>query len=290
MRFALFLMAALSAFAADEWIPIFDGRTLDGWKAGENPGAWTVKDGAIRGDGSSSQLFYMDERCQNCEFKADVRVEPGGNSGVYIRAPFGPGVPQGYEAPLDHNETIHVVVEGNHIQVFSADKLTLDTTDEKNAHTDGFIVLREDHPGNVIEFRNVLMRVLPTPKTPLAGTWRQSSSGAEFRILEERDGIRYQSSAGVNYFARPDGYDYRVAGSPDYDHVSIQEVDRHMVHFAMRTVKLRKKQDPRTFLVQTTKDYKPVARIVYTVSPDGGTLTVEDPSNQAGPQKFAKAE
>ena len=123
-----------------------------------------MKDGAIRGDGNASQLFYMDEKCVNCEFKADVRVEPGGDSGVYVRAPFGPGIPQGYAAPIDHTETVHVIVEGNHIQVFADDKLTLDMIDEKNTRTDGYFALREDHPGSVIEFRNVLMRVLPGPK------------------------------------------------------------------------------------------------------------------------------
>ena len=35
----------------DDWQPMFDGTTLDGWKANEHPESWTVKDGAIRGDG-----------------------------------------------------------------------------------------------------------------------------------------------------------------------------------------------------------------------------------------------
>ncbi len=288
MRYGLFLLVALSACAADEWTPIFDGRSLDGWRAGQNPGAWSVKDGAIRGDGNASQLFYMDEKCVNCEFKADVRVEPGGDSGVYVRAPFGPGIPQGYAAPIDHTETVHVIVEGNHIQVFADDKLTLDMIDEKNTRTDGYFALREDHPGSVIEFRNVLMRVLPGPKTALAGTWRLGPT--ELRIMDERDGIRYQSSTGANFFARPDGYDYRVVGSPDYDHISIQEVDRHLVHFAMRTAKLRKKLDPHTFLVETTQDRKPAGRRTYTVSPDGKTLTVEDQLKHTDPEIFARVE
>ena len=108
--------------------------------------------------------------------------------------------------------------------------------------------------------------------------------------MDERDGIRYQSSTGANFFARPDGYDYRVVGSPDYDHISIQEVDRHLVHFAMRTAKLRKKLDPHTFLVETTQDRKPAGRRTYTVSPDGKTLTVEDQLKHTDPEIFARVE
>ena len=31
----------------DGWIPLFDGKTLDGWKANENPATFSVADGAI---------------------------------------------------------------------------------------------------------------------------------------------------------------------------------------------------------------------------------------------------
>src|SRR5262249_40691276 len=106
MRYVLNLaVAMLSLVAGDkknEWHPIFDGSTLNGWKANEKPDVWTVKDGAIRGDGPASHLFYMEEQCINCEFKADVRINHGGNSGMYFRAVFGPGFPKGYEAQVDN--------------------------------------------------------------------------------------------------------------------------------------------------------------------------------------------
>ncbi len=86
------LMAACSGFAADEpgWTKIFDGKTLDGWKANQNAESWSVKDGAIVGDGDVSHLFYMGAECENCEFKAEVKINHGGNSGMYVRAKFGP--------------------------------------------------------------------------------------------------------------------------------------------------------------------------------------------------------
>ena len=43
------LLAAGGARAGDEsgWISMFDGKTLDGWKAGDNPQSWSAKDGTI---------------------------------------------------------------------------------------------------------------------------------------------------------------------------------------------------------------------------------------------------
>src|ERR1700723_704011 len=72
----------------DEWRSIFDGAALEGWKATDHPESWTVKDGAIRCDGPASSLFYMGEVCVICEFKAEVRINRGGNSGMYVRTAF----------------------------------------------------------------------------------------------------------------------------------------------------------------------------------------------------------
>ena len=66
----------------DGWISMFDGKTLDGWKANENPESWKVVDGAITGDGERSHLFWMTRECENCEFRAEVRLNHSGNSGM----------------------------------------------------------------------------------------------------------------------------------------------------------------------------------------------------------------
>jgi len=327
MRTLLILAMASLAFGAnhlkhqkDPWIPIFDGSTLEGWKANEHPESWTVKDGAIRGDGPASHLFYMTEKCVNCEFKAEVRINHGGNSGMYFRTAFGPGFPKGYEAQVDstHTDPVrtgslygfvkifeqlvpddtwftqHIIVDGNHIQIFVNDKQTVDFVDQANTYTDGFLALQQHNAGSVVEFKNLMMKPLPPPKSPLAGTWRLNREQSKFsvgepptqlelRILEETNGLRYQSASvttdgqkhGANYFARTDGMDYRVTGSPTYDHVSIELTDAHYVHQTLRLAKVRKKRDDHTYLVETKMGYTPVGKAYYTVSPDGKTLTRE---------------
>ena len=44
------LFIASSVFAADDgWQSLFDGKSLDGWKASETPGTFSVKDGLLVG-------------------------------------------------------------------------------------------------------------------------------------------------------------------------------------------------------------------------------------------------
>src|SRR5579871_6401084 len=85
----------------DEWKTIFDGNSTEGWKPNEHPESWTVKDGILHGDGETSYLFYMGQKCVNCEFRATLKINHGGLSGMFVRAPFGPGTPKGYQAQIN---------------------------------------------------------------------------------------------------------------------------------------------------------------------------------------------
>jgi hypothetical protein len=75
-----------------DWISLFDGKSLSGWRASENPGTWSVRDGAIVTQGPRSHLFYVGEvashNFKNFEFEADVMTTPGSNSGIYVHTQF----------------------------------------------------------------------------------------------------------------------------------------------------------------------------------------------------------
>ena len=96
--FALLLAAPVAvrsyADAPAEWIALFDGRTLEGWKASEHQGTFTVADGCIVAHGGRSHLFYTGPAhradFKNFEFSADVQTRPGANSGVYFHTAFQP--------------------------------------------------------------------------------------------------------------------------------------------------------------------------------------------------------
>jgi hypothetical protein len=77
---------------ADDWIPLFDGKALNGWKASEHPDAFSVANGQIVVRGGRSHLFYTGPVCnaafRNFEFSADVMTKPGANSGIYLHTSF----------------------------------------------------------------------------------------------------------------------------------------------------------------------------------------------------------
>ena len=103
--------AAASAFSQEsaDWISLFDGKSLDGWKASEQEGSFKVVDGQIMVHGQRSHLFYTGPVHQadfrNFEFSADVKARPGANSGIYFHTAFQPtGFPAaGFEVQVANN-------------------------------------------------------------------------------------------------------------------------------------------------------------------------------------------
>jgi hypothetical protein len=97
--------------AQDGWMPLFDGKTLDGWKVGENAATFSVQDGAIVVFGPRAHLYYMgpveNHVFRNFEWKADVMTFPGSNSGMYFHTEYQEGGwPQkGYEVQVNNSHT-----------------------------------------------------------------------------------------------------------------------------------------------------------------------------------------
>ena len=193
MRFAkpILSLAALLAAAVlgqdnQGWIVIFDGKTLNGWKANESPENWTVVDGMLSGHGTKSHLFYMKHECVDCEFQAEIKLAKNSNSGMYFRTQFGPGFPNGYEAQVNNSHTdpvrtgsLYNMVKiydplvaddtwwtqriravGQHIEIWVNDKKTVDYFDENNTHSKGYLALQQHDPGSSVFYRNLKMRII----------------------------------------------------------------------------------------------------------------------------------
>lgn len=105
----------LSLVAAEEggWTPLFDGRSLDGWRAAENADSFKVVDGAIACDGPRAHLFYVGPDgaagFRNFQFEAEVMSRPGANSGVFFHTTWqDSGWPeQGYEVQVNNSQPTH---------------------------------------------------------------------------------------------------------------------------------------------------------------------------------------
>ncbi|MBI1367776.1 MAG: DUF1080 domain-containing protein [Planctomycetes bacterium] len=110
LMFVALLAGCSLAHAEDEsgFVSLFDGKTLDGWKVGNNASSFSVADGQIVAHGPRAHLFYVgdvaDHNFKNFEFRCQVMTKPHSNSGLYFHTEYQEdGWPaKGYEAQVNN--------------------------------------------------------------------------------------------------------------------------------------------------------------------------------------------
>lgn len=183
---------------SNDWISIWDGETLNNWRASENPDSFEVVDGKIVVDGPRGHLFYegpvADADFVNFEFRADVYTYPEANSGVFFHTQYQEeGWPQhGYEAqvnathsdprktgslyavkdvmndaPHEDHEWFHyyIKVEGKDITFKVDGETVMEFTEPDDREgtiklSSGTIALQAHDPNSRIYFKNIEVRVL----------------------------------------------------------------------------------------------------------------------------------
>ncbi len=151
------------------WVSLFNGEDLEGWKAAENPKAFTVKDGELIVKGNRGHLFYTGDvnkgNFKNFEWKVEVMTKPKANSGLYFHTKYeDEGWPsKGYEvqvnnshgdpkktgglyavadvidkSPAKDNEwySMHIIVKGKRVIVKVNDKVVTDYIEPDNPDRD----------------------------------------------------------------------------------------------------------------------------------------------------------
>lgn len=143
---------------------MFDGKSLNNWKVGDNAETFSVDSGMIIVHGKTAHLFYdgtvMNHDFKNFEFKADVMTHKGTNSGIYIHTAFQQGgwPAKGYEVQVNNTHTdwirtgslygidnikevyvkdnewftMYITVYGKRVLVKLNDKVVLDYTEPDN--------------------------------------------------------------------------------------------------------------------------------------------------------------
>lgn len=194
------VVAGLIAQETDDqgFISLFDGKSLEGWKASENPDSFSVKDGIIVVHGPRAHLFYegpvQDHNFKNFHFKADVMTKPGANSGLYFHTRYQDsgwpsigyevqvnqthgdpkktsglyGVSDVFEAPAKDNEwyTQEIIVQGNHIITKVNGKTLVDYVQPDDVEGDrklssGTFAIQAHDPESVVHVKNVMVKPLP---------------------------------------------------------------------------------------------------------------------------------
>lgn len=93
----------------DGYLPLFDGKTLNGWEGDSS--IWKMQDGIVTGQADSpltlkanTFLIYTAGKPGDFELMTEYRISKGGNSGVQYRSDTVPGVRfglKGYQADID---------------------------------------------------------------------------------------------------------------------------------------------------------------------------------------------
>jgi hypothetical protein len=90
-------LAAETRPAEEGFVSLFDGKTLDGWKVGENADMFQVRDGMIVMEcpattHSPAHLFYVGDvnghDFKNFHLKVEVMTFPKANSGIYFHTKY----------------------------------------------------------------------------------------------------------------------------------------------------------------------------------------------------------
>ncbi len=134
--------ARLTAYAGEDWVALFNGKDLTGWKANVSPEAYSVADGILVVHDTSpnirSHLFYVGDgrqefvRFKNFELKIVSRGGQHSNSGIFFHTDFSERdanrhLAKGYEVQLNNTETDKRKT-GSLYQIVDLDKSPVDDT------------------------------------------------------------------------------------------------------------------------------------------------------------------
>jgi hypothetical protein len=93
----------------DGWYELFNGKSLDDWKAAEDPKAFRVENGLIvAGPSKLTHLYYQGPvrkaDFKNFDLKAEVKTLPKGNSGIFFHTAYqAKGIPaKGFEFQINN--------------------------------------------------------------------------------------------------------------------------------------------------------------------------------------------
>ena len=191
----LFAAFAAAAFAADGFVPLFNGKNLDGWDG--DPRLWKVKDGMIVGSTEGNPLEHNEfliskKEYSNFILRADMKLR-NHNSGIQFRSKALPEwVVTGYQADAAEDNywgclyeekgkrgimvnsfkdigskvvklkdwnTYEILCDGDHIQIKLNGTVTADIHDSLSLSG---VIAFQVHKGPPMEayFRNIEIKVL----------------------------------------------------------------------------------------------------------------------------------
>ena len=170
--FSAVILCAVSQLDAEEWVSLFNGRDLTGWRANADPGAFSVSEGVLTAHATHptnrGHLFSVNEegdlkRFRDFELVVEARGEEDSNSGIFFHTDMETRdgklhLKNGYEIQLNSTKkekrktgslydvqdleeslidetewfTVRIRVVGNHIQAWINEVQTVDYHEPEN--------------------------------------------------------------------------------------------------------------------------------------------------------------
>lgn len=154
---------------------------------------WRLEQGTLVGEGPVGHLFSPRGDYGDFEFQARVKINHGGNSGVYLRAHPRATWPTGYEAQInsshpdpqrtgslyglapvrvhlippdtwfDYHGTVRDEAGGTRLILRVNGVTVVDHLDPERRHGGGHLAIQQHHDGSVVEVRELYLRETPTP-------------------------------------------------------------------------------------------------------------------------------
>lgn len=217
----LFLGGSLAAQSGEAWHTLFDGQSLDGWRASENPGSFRVEDGEIVVKGPRAHLFYAGDvggaSFRNFIFEADVLTRASANSGVFVHTQFqAEGWPSvGYEIQVNssHGDSIKTgsiygvvqvnpaasvddewfrlrcAVRGRRITTWVNDAVQVDYLEPEGVDgtrrlSRGTIALQAHDPDSEVHYRDLRIQLLPEEVPLTRADWVAVRSGEWYERMD----------------------------------------------------------------------------------------------------------
>jgi hypothetical protein len=202
--FALFLLTS-AGFAQkkskDGWYSLYNGKSFDGWKVGDNASTFSIENGSIAVNGPVAHLFYVgpvnNHDFKNFEFKTQVMTTPGSNSGIYFHTEFQQGSwpDKGYEVQVNNSHTDwrrtgslygiqdvkdtlvkdnvwyteHIIVKDKHVTIKINDKVAVEYDEPADLPasrkgrriSSGTFALQGHDPKSKVYFKDIMVKPLP---------------------------------------------------------------------------------------------------------------------------------
>ena len=187
--------------AKDGWYSLFDGKSFDGWKVGDNASTFSIENGTIAVNGPVAHLFYVgpvnNHDFKNFEFKTQVMTTPGSNSGIYFHTEFQQGSwpNKGYEVQVNNSHTDwrrtgslyniqdvkdtlvkdnvwyteHIIVKDKHVTIKINDKVAVEYDEPAELPADrkgrrissGTFALQGHDPKSKVYYKDIMVKPLP---------------------------------------------------------------------------------------------------------------------------------